>query len=111
MAVSRSSARSVSTSIQLVSTGIIWIVARVTMPVRPIPPAVAQNRSGSDPGDTTRVPERGDQGQLDDVGTEAAVDVVVLAVDVGGDGAPDRDQPGARAHRHEPSEGDQPLHQ
>ena len=32
------------------------MVARVITPVRPMPPAVAQNRSGSDVGDTVTVP-------------------------------------------------------
>jgi hypothetical protein len=49
----RSSYRSVSTRIQPVSTGMVRRVARVTTPVRPIPPTVAQNRSGSCVGLTT----------------------------------------------------------
>ena len=44
---SRSLVRSVSTSSWLVSIGFRRMVASRTMPVRPMPPAVAQNRSGS----------------------------------------------------------------
>ena len=83
----------------------------MTTPVRPMPPAVAQKRSGSTSGDTVDGPGGRGQGQLDDVGAEATVDVVVLAVDVGGDGAPDGDLAGARGHRHEPAQGNQPLHE
>ncbi len=56
-------------------------------------------------------PGGGHQGHLEDVRTEAPVDVVVLAVDVGSDGAPDGDQPGTRGHRDEPTERHQTLHQ
>ena len=54
---------------------------------------------------------RGDQGHLEDVGAEATVDVVVLPVDVGGDGTADGDQSGARADRHEPPEWDEAHHE
>ena len=36
--------------------GIIWSVAVVTTPVRPMPPAVAQKRAGSDEADRVTVP-------------------------------------------------------
>ena len=49
-------------------------------------------------------PGRGDQGHRHDVRAEAAVDVVVLAVDVGGDRPADRHQAGARGHGYEPAE-------
>jgi hypothetical protein len=42
-----SSKRSVSTSIHVVSIGVILTVAWATTPVRPMAPAVAQNSSGS----------------------------------------------------------------
>ncbi len=44
--------RSVSMSRRLVSIGLHWNVAARTKPVRPIPPAVAQNSSGSTWRDT-----------------------------------------------------------
>ena len=46
----------------------------------------------------------GDQVHRQHVVAEAAVAVVVLAVDVGGDRAADRHLPGARQHRHPPAE-------
>ena len=42
---------------------------------------------------------------------EASLCVVVLAVHIGGHGAPDRDLPGTRQHRHPESEGQQGAHQ
>lgn len=48
--------RSLSTCIHDVSTGISRMVADVNTPVSPMPPAVAQNRSGSRSGDTVKVP-------------------------------------------------------
>ena len=47
MQSSTSAARSVSTTMSAVSTGWSCSVASVTMPVSPIPPAVAQNTSSS----------------------------------------------------------------
>ena len=47
MQSSRFCARSVSTTMVAVSTGRIRTVASTTIPVSPMPPAVAQNRSGS----------------------------------------------------------------
>ena len=46
----------------------------------------------------------GDEIHRDHVGGEGAVDVVVLAVDVGGDGTADGDLPGARGHGDEVAE-------
>ena len=56
MASSRSDARSVSTETKAVSIGISRNVASVTTPVRPIPPAVVQNSSGSSSGPTSCTP-------------------------------------------------------
>ena len=99
-----SAVRTVSTLTREVATRLSWITARTISPVRPMPPAVAQNSSGSDC--------LGHRAQLaagqDDVGRphvpgEAAGHVVVLAVHVGRDRAADRHLPGARGHRHEPA--------
>jgi hypothetical protein len=57
MQSSRSSARSVSTEMYAVSTGCSCSVASVTIPVRPMPPAVAQNASSS--GATVSAPRSG----------------------------------------------------
>ena len=59
MQSSTSAARSVSTDIDAVSIGCSCIVASVTMPVRPMPPAVAQKTSGSDRGSTATTPRAG----------------------------------------------------
>ena len=80
-------------------------------PVSPIPPAVAQNRSGSDSGDTVTVPVGVTRVELGHVLAEAAVDVMVLAVDVGGDGPAHRHVAGAGGDGHEPAERDQALHE
>ena len=52
---SRSGTRDVSTSILLVSIGRRRMVASIMMPVRPIPPMVAQNNEGLRSGPTTVV--------------------------------------------------------
>ena len=59
MAAIRSPSREnlrVATHIHDVSSGIRRKVARTTTPVRPMPPAVAQNSSGSASGDTVSTP-------------------------------------------------------
>src|ERR1035441_1018326 len=43
-----SAVRTVSTRIREVATRFSWTVARTMSPVSPMPPAVAQNRTGSD---------------------------------------------------------------
>lgn len=53
MASSRSRVRSVSTRMYAVCTGSSRNVAEVITPVRPSPPAVAQNTSGSSAGVTS----------------------------------------------------------
>ena len=52
MVSSMSAVRTVSTRTREVCTGVSWTAAARMMPVRPIPPAVAQNRRGSPPGVT-----------------------------------------------------------
>ena len=76
---------------------------RRMMPVSPIPPIVAANSSGSVVGrDAARLAVGGQQVEPLHMVAEAAVAVVVLAVDVGGDGAADGGEGGARAgRRHE----------
>ena len=89
------------------------MVARRMIPVRPLPPTVAQNSSDSSPsGVRWRICAVGSQ-QLHrpDVVAEAARAVVVLAVDVAGDRAADGDLPGARQHRHPQPERQRRLHQ
>ena len=54
MVSSMSPVRTVSTLSREVSTLFSWTAARRMMPVRPIPPAVAQNRRGSASGVTRR---------------------------------------------------------
>ena len=67
-------------------------------------PAVPQNSSGSDVGcDRDDAFRRVQHERLDVVG-DAAVDVVVLPVDVGGERAADGDEPRARGDRHEEAE-------
>ena len=54
MVSSMSAVRTVSTRRREVATRFSWISARTTRPVRPMPPAVAQNSSGSDASVTVR---------------------------------------------------------
>ena len=63
--------------------------------MRPIPPIVAQNRSGSDASviDLATLAVGQQHPHLADVVAERAVDVVALAVDVAGDRPADRDEP------------------
>ena len=56
MQSSRFAARSVSTRMVALWTGSSCNVASTTIPVRPMPPAVAQNRSGSPWGETSTRP-------------------------------------------------------
>ena len=75
-----------------VSVGVISMVARKTIPVRPLPPTVAQNSSASSPsGVSVRIVAVGhEQVHRPHVVAEAARAVMVLAVDVAGDRAADR---------------------
>ena len=52
MVSSMSAVRTVSTLTSEVSTFLSWTAARVMRPVSPMPPAVAQNNSGSPSGVT-----------------------------------------------------------
>ena len=90
--------------------GISRSSSRVITPVRPMPPAVAWN-SGS-PGASRRSVAAGRR-ELDplDVLGERAVAVVVLAVDVGREGAAERDEAGPGRDGHEPAVGHQQAHQ
>ncbi len=54
MVWSMSAVRTVSTRTRELATGFSWIVARTMSPVRPMPPAVAQNNDGSDCSVTVR---------------------------------------------------------
>ena len=84
-------------SMSEVSTGRSRSVASDDDPVRPMPPAVAQNSSGSSVGpDQMHALAAVCSGQRLDVVGEGAVDVVVLAVDVGRDRAADGHEAGAR---------------
>ena len=66
MAPSRSGARSVSTRIHEVSIGRSRMVASAIRPVSPMPPAVAQNRSGSSVGRSrSSVPRAGVSSTMD----------------------------------------------
>jgi hypothetical protein len=56
MRSSRRAKRWVSTDTHELSTGSNRMVAFTTIPVRPIPPAVAQKRSGSFSGETSCTP-------------------------------------------------------
>ena len=96
-----------------VSVGVISMVARRTIPVSPLPPTVAQNSSASSPSGVSvaDLPVGGQQLHRPDVVAEAARAVVVLAVDVGGDGAADGDLPGAGQHRHPQPERQRGPHQ
>ena len=80
-------------------------------PVSPMPPIVASKASAFSRGRAAEDLARGGQErQLLDVPSDRPVDVVVLAVDVGGEGAPDRHEarPGddreEEAARHEERE-------
>ena len=79
-----------------------FTVASRIMPVRPMPPTVAQNSSGrrSGPSSTT-LPSARSSDRPRDVVAERPVDVMVLAVDVAGDRPADRDEPGAGRDRDE----------
>ncbi len=81
------------------------------MPVRPIPPAVAQNSRGFRRGHAAHLAVGDQQVEPGHVPGEAARPVMVLAVHVGGDRAADRDLPGARRDRHEPAERQRRGHQ
>ena len=59
MVLSRSRVRSVMTCIDAVSIGNRRMVASEIRPVSPMPPAVAQNTSGSRSALTVRVPSAG----------------------------------------------------
>ena len=83
------------------------MVARRMMPVRPLPPTVAQNSSAfaAPSGVSVRTwPSAVSRSIERDVVAEAARAVVVLAVDVAGDRAADGDLPGARQHRNPQAE-------
>lgn len=69
---------------------------------------VEQRRASSD---GTDLAVSGEEFQRQDVTGERARHVVVLAVDVGPDGAADRHIAGAGRHRNEPAEREQHLHQ
>ena len=60
-------------------------------PVSPIPPRVAQKTSDFLRARAHGLARGGQQSKVDQEVGEGAVEVVVLAVDVGGDGAADRD--------------------
>ena len=76
------------------------------IPVRPMPPAVAQNSAGSDELVTVRTSPSGSRICSDrHVTGEAASYVVVLAVHVRGDRAADGHLPGSGRNRHEPPGG------
>ena len=95
-----------------VSTGSSRMVASAIRPVRPIPPAVAQNRSASWSALTVSVPSAGRlQEQGLDVGREGAIMVMVLAVHVGADGSADGHLAGAGRHHGPEAEGHQGSHQ
>ena len=96
-----------------VSVGVIAMVARRMMPVRPLPPTVAQNNSASSPSGVRRrhLAVGGEQVHRPDVVAETARAVVVLAVDVAGDGAADGDLAGAGQHGHPQPERQRRLHQ
>ena len=84
------------------STGSARSVTEVMTPVSPMPPTVAQNRAGSASGPMVRSsPSAVTRSRETTCVAEGAVAVVVLAVDVGGDGAADGDVAGARRDRHE----------
>ena len=87
-------------------------MASTTVPVRPMPPQVAQKALGRGlrrQGDRRAVGPG--EHQRADVAPEAARRVVVLAVDVGRDGTADRDVAGAGGHRREPAAGHDRPHE
>ena len=90
MVSSRLAVTSPSAMKYAVSVGVISMVARRMIPVSPLPPTVAQNRSGrlAVRGDGADLAVGGQQVHGAHVVAEAAGAVVVLAVDVAGDGAP-----------------------
>ena len=107
---SRSGQRTFSARIIDVSIGSRRMVASPITPVRPSAPAVPQKSSGSvSGGDGDRALRRVERERLDVVG-EAAVEVVALAVHVGGDRAADGDLSSARRDVHEPAERDHRAH-
>ena len=72
------------------------MVASIMMPVRPIPPIVAQNNAGLRSGPITVVEPSASIIVIDiDVVADRAVDVMVLAVDVAGDRPADGHEPRA----------------
>ena len=88
----RSAIRRVRTSISADGTGTVCTVTSVTIPVSPMPPTVAQKPAASLLGlERADLAAAVDQVERVDPLTEASVDVVVLAMDVGGDGAAERD--------------------
>ena len=105
MQSSRSAARSVSTSMVAVSTGSSrrWRRPRSRSgPCRRRWPRTGRDRSRARP---RRVPAGVASDRRVDVRAERAVAVVVLAVDVGGDGPPDGDVARPRGDRDEPARG------
>ena len=78
-------------SILLVSIGSRRMVASIMMPVRPMPPIVAQNSEGLRSGPITVVEPSASIIVIDiEVVADRAVDVMVLAVNVAGDRSADR---------------------
>ena len=96
-----------------VSVGVIAMVARRMMPVSPLPPTVAQNSSASAPSGVSgaHLAVGDQQVHRPHVVAEAAGAVVVLAVDVAGDGAADGDLTGAGQHRDPQAERQRGTHQ
>ena len=92
MQVSRSSTRSVSTSMVEVSIVDSRRTASRTTPVRPMPPQVAQNTSSRCSGLHSTVSGRSGDSEAVDMPADGAVDVVVLAVDVTRDRTAKRDE-------------------
>ena len=84
-----------------VSIGSSRSVTSVIMPVSPMPPAVAQKTSGCSLGEHSSGPDGVREAEPDDVRADGALAVVVLAVDVARDGAPDRDEARPGRHRDE----------
>ncbi len=103
--------RWLSTRIHDVSIGMSRRTALTTTPVRPIPPAVAQNSSGSRSGATVITPLGVTRVISTTCRAKLPVAMVVLSVDVRGDGTADRDIAGPRRHRHEPARRNEAPHQ
>ena len=83
----------------VISTSRMW-------PVSPMPPIVARNSSGLAARSTVRMRPSATRIRSDgDVAADAAVDMVVLAVDVGGDHAAERHELGSGGHGDEPPAG------